>query len=136
MGRTVKSRNVKVSNLSKAIAEEVKIYTDEVTKAVDKKLDETAEQVLTEVKSNHPYEDRDGEYSNGFAITKEERGFGESVRIIWNKEHYRRVHLLEFGHVDRSGENRVPAYPHLVPAYDKYVPKMAREIRKVIKIGG
>jgi hypothetical protein len=126
--------NISIDRLADELVQAVKEYTDDVAEGVRKKVDETARKVLQEVKNNHPYNDRTGEYTKGFGITKED-SYGVTRRIVWNKKHYRRVHLLEFGHAKVNG-GRVPAYPHLRPAYEKHAADLPKELKRVIENGG
>jgi hypothetical protein len=124
--------NIPIDRLADELVQAVKEYTDDVAKGVRKKVDETARKVLRETKVLA--RKRTGEYAQGFGITKED-GYGTTKRIVWNKKHYRRVHLLEFGHAKVNG-GRVPAYPHLRPAYEKYGAPLPDELKKVIQNGG
>lgn len=126
--------NVSVDQLAAEIAKFVKAYTDDVAAAIEQEVDRTADDILNEIKTNHPYRDRTGEYTKGFRKTKRDEP-GRTRRIIWNRKHYRRVHLLEFGHAKRGG-GRVPAYPHLRPAYDKHAPRLVDRIKEIIRNGG
>lgn len=124
--------NISIDQFANEITSAVREYTKDVAKAVEKKVDEVAKEVLKETKQMAPK--RTGEYAKSFGITKED-GYGTTRRIIWNKKHYRRVHLLEFGHAKVNG-GRVPAYPHLRPAYDKHAANLDDEIKRIIKNGG
>jgi hypothetical protein len=124
--------NISIDQLAREITSAVREYTEDVEKAVEKKVDAVANHVLKETKALAPK--RTGEYANTFVKTKED-GYGEHRRIIWNKKHYRRVHLLEFGHAKVKG-GRVPAYPHLRPAYEKHAANLPEEIKEIIRNGG
>ena len=126
--------NISIDQLAAEITKAMRQYTDDVSAAVAEAVDKAADEILQEVKTNHPYKDRTGEYTKGFRKTKRDEP-GRTRRIIWNRKHYRRVHLLEFGHAKRGG-GRVPAYPHLRPAYDKYAPKLEERIKQIIRNGG
>lgn len=126
--------NIRIDQLADEITRAVKEYTEDVSRAVEKKVDSTADKVLEEVKASHPYTDRTGEYTKGFKKTKQDE-HGKTKRIIWNRKHYRRVHLLEFGHAKRGG-GRVRAYPHLRPAYEKHGAKLPDHIERIIRNGG
>lgn len=128
------ANNIPIDQLAAEITKAMRQYTDDVSAAVAEAVDETANEMLQEVKTNHPYRDRTGEYTKGFRKTKQDDP-GRTRRIIWNRKHYRRVHLLEFGHAKRGG-GRVPAYPHLRPAFDKYAPKLEERIKQIIRNGG
>jgi hypothetical protein len=124
--------NIPIDQLAHEITSAVREYTEDVSKAIEKKVDKVANEVLRETKALAPK--RTGEYANTFIKTKE-GGYGEHRRIIWNKKHYRRVHLLEFGHAKVNG-GRVPAYPHLRPAYEKHAANLPDEIKEIIRNGG
>jgi hypothetical protein len=124
--------NISIDQLANEITSSVREYTEDVSNAIEKKVDETAKAILKETK--RLARKRTGEYARTFKITKEDR-YGSTKRIIWNKKHYRRVHLLEFGHAKVNG-GRVPAYPHLRPAYDKHAANLDDEIKVIIRNGG
>jgi hypothetical protein len=124
--------DIRIDQLANELVSAIKEYTDDVEVAVRKKVDETARKVLQETKALA--RKRTGEYAKGFGITKED-GYGTTKRIVWNKKHYRRVHLLEFGHAKVNG-GRVPAYPHLRPAYEKYGAPLPNELKRIIENGG
>lgn len=124
--------NTPIDRLADELVQAVKEYTDNVAEGVRKTVDKTAREVLKEAQALAPK--RTGEYAKTFTITKDD-GYGVTRRIIWNKKHYRRVHLLEFGHAKVNG-GRVPAYPHLRPAYEKYAENLPDEIKRIIKNGG
>ena len=124
--------NIPIDRLADELAKTVKEYTEGVEEGVKKKVDEVAQKMLKETRNLAPK--RTGEYAKGFGITKEDE-YGTTRRIVWNKKHYSRVHLLEFGHAKVNG-GRVPAYPHLRPAYEKYAADLPNELKKVIENGG
>lgn len=124
--------DVTIDKLADEITKAVKEYTEDVAKAIEKKVDEVAEQVLQETKNLAPK--RTGEYASTFVKTKKDE-YGRTRRIIWNKKHYRRVHLLEFGHAKRNG-GRVKEFPHLRPAYEKYAVDLPDHIKRIIRNGG
>ena len=124
--------NISIDQLAREITSAVREYTEDVSTSIAKKVDEVAKEVLKETKQMAPK--RTGEYARTFKITKDDT-FGSTKRIIWNKKHYRRVHLLEFGHAKVNG-GRVKEYPHLRPAYDKHGARLPDELKRVIENGG
>jgi len=110
----------------------LKEYTEDVTQAIEKETESTADKILKETKNLAPK--RTGEYARSFGKTKKKLSSGLEC-YVWNKKHYRRVHLLEFGHAKRGG-GRVAARPHLRPAHDKYIDGYLNNIRQIIKRGG
>ena len=124
--------NIPIDRLADELVQAVKEYTDDVAEGVRKTVDKTAREVLKEAQALAPK--RTGEYAKTFTITKDD-GYGATRRIIWNKKHYRRVHLLEFGHAKVNG-GRVKEYPHLRPAYEKHGASLLDELKKIIQNGG
>lgn len=120
-----------LDNLTEKIMDEVGSYTDEVIKALEAKLDETADKILEYIKSNAP---RSGQ-KNGLAddFVKADVGSGVNKTIvIYGKEKGMLVHLIEFGFMHRSGKYVNPR-PFLRPAYDAFTPKMLEDIKVIIR---
>lgn len=124
--------NIPIDRLADELVQAIKEYTDDVAEGVRKTVDRSARKVLQETKALALK--RTGEYAQSFGITKED-GYGTTKRIVWNKKHYRRVHLLEFGHAKVNG-GRVRAFPHLRPAYDKHAANLDDEIKQILRNGG
>ena len=124
--------NIPIDRLADELVSAIKEYTEDVEIGVRKAVDKTAREVLKEAQALAPKQT--GEYAKTFTITKDD-GYGVTRRIIWNKKHYRRVHLLEFGHAKVNG-GRVKEYPHLRPAYDKHGARLPDELKRVIENGG
>lgn len=126
------AKTVSVDGLAKEIALAVQQYTEDVSKAIENEVNETAKKVRKDAADNSPVDT--GGYKKGWARKKSSKG-GQIKYTIYNKEKPFLVHLLEFGHAKVNG-GRVPAIPHLRPAYDRHVPEMERRIKKIIKNGG
>lgn len=124
--------SVSLDQLASEITKAVREYTEDVSEAIEKKVDEVAKEVREDAAREAPK--RSGDYANGFKVTKRSE-LGSTKRIIWNKKHSRRVHLLEFGHAKKGG-GRVQGKPHLRPAYDKFAALLPEEIARIIRDGG
>lgn len=124
--------NIPIDQLSQAITQAVREYNEAVMEGIGREIETTANKVLEETKRLAPK--RTGGYAKGFKITDKSLP-GNRRYVIWNKKDYRRVHLLEFGHAKING-GRVPAYPHLRPAHDKYAGEMVENIKRIIRNGG
>ena len=126
--------NVSVDQLADAITQAMREYTEDVATAIEQTVDEIADAVLMETAMAAPH--KTGKYARGFVKTdKALATHGKRKYVIWNKKHYRLVHLLEFGHAKRGG-GRVPARPHMRPVYDKYAPQLEAKIKRIIRNGG
>lgn len=126
--------NIPIDQLAGEVTKAVQEYTEYVSEGIALTVDEIANEVLMETAMRAPH--RTGQYARGFIKTNKSLGSHSNRRyVIWNKKHYRLVHLLEFGHAKRGG-GRVPAQPHMIPVYDKWAPELENRIKRVIKNGG
>lgn len=126
------SKVVNAEQLANELSKAVKEYTEDVQKAVDKKVRSTATKVKREIKADSPRDS--GEYADGWSRKTNARG-GSTEVTIYNKEKPSLTHLLENGHA-KVGGGRVQGIPHIQPAYNKFVPPMEKDIEKIIKSGG
>lgn len=101
-----------MNDLAKLVADELEAYTDEVQEAMDAAADIVAKETNKIIKSHIQFNQPTGKYVKAFRIAKTSKG-RESGRLWYVKApHYRLTHLLEKGHLTRSG-SRVKAYPHI-----------------------
>lgn len=126
------AQTVSVDNLADAIVQSVKQYTEDVSKGVEKETESTADLILKDTIRDAPKKTK--EYAKGFKKTKRNLVGGVEY-YVWNKKHYRRVHLLEMGHAKVNG-GRVAAIPHLRPSHDRHINGYYNRIKKIIKNGG
>lgn len=126
------AKAVPVNQLANELAKMMQSYTDSVEQAIAVEVEDTADKVLEEVKRLAPK--RTGDYVKGFVKTPKRLKSGIEY-AVWNRKHYRRVHLLEKGHAKRDG-GRVAGKPHMQPAVDKYAPSMVNRIEQILKDGG
>ena len=123
---------MKADDLTKAISKELKLYASEVEKDVQKSADVATKQAVQELKNGgHKYKDRTGKYSSSWTRKKEGNGY-----VVYNKDHYRLTHLLEYGHVVISfGEERghTGKYVHIRPVEQKTIQKFEKMIEDAIK---
>lgn len=128
--------NISLNNLADEITKAVREYTEDVSNAVVNKVDDVADLALQEMK-NTVAPRRTGNYAKTFTKTnKSLKTHGSRKYVIWNKKHYRLVHLLEFGHAKANGKGRVAAQSHMVPVYNKYAAKLENDVKDIIRRGG
>lgn len=121
-----------IDDLAREITNAVRDYTEDVTHAIESKVDETAERMKRDTQAEAPK--KTGKYAKGFKVTKRDKQ-GSVKRIIWNKKYSRLVHLLEFGHAKVNG-GRVQGHPHLRPVYDRHARQLTDDIKRIIRNGG
>lgn len=125
-------QKVNIDQLANEITQAIKEYTEDVSIGIEKETKSTADLILKDVVQNAPK--KTGEYAKGFKKTKKKLAGGVQY-YVWNKEHYRRVHLLEMGHA-KVGGGRVAGRPHLRPAHDRHVEGYVSRVKSIIKSGG
>ncbi len=120
-----------LDNLTEKIMDEVGSYTDEVIKALEAKLDETADKILEYIKSNAPRSGQKDGLADDFVKADVGSGVNKTI-VIYGKEKGMLVHFIEFGFMHRSGKYVNPR-PFLRPAYDTFTPKMLEDIKVIIR---
>lgn len=103
--------------LDEAVRKELESYSVNIVKAIDSNLKEVAEKTAGTLKKGGPYKERTGKYTPDWTVTERP---GRSVVAtgdysVNNRRHYQLTHLLEKGHVTRSG-SRTKKYEHILPA--------------------
>ena len=121
-----------IDNLAGQITTTIRQYTEEVSEAIERELDNTSKAVLDDIKANSPV--KTGKYKAGWKRKKESLG-GSIKYTIHNKNKPGLAHLLEFGHA-KAGGGRVADKPHIRPAYDRHVSTMEDRIKRIIQSGG
>lgn len=121
-----------IDKLAGEIALAVQEYTQDVSEAIEKKVDTTAKAIVDELKITSPKDT--GKYAKGWTSKKSTKD-GEYKQIVHNKDKPSLVHLLEFGHATMDG-GRTEAQPHVQPAYEKHTANFESDIKRIIKNGG
>ena len=126
------SNRVTIDNLSKAIFKTLTEGVDDIETEVAETSTETIKEAKKELEIASPK--NEGEYSKSWTTKKGESSNNKYSNILYNKKHYRRTHLLEFGHVNRDGTSRTKPQPHIRPIEDKYKKIFAERLKQ--RIGG
>lgn len=123
-----------LDKLSTSISKLVESYTDDVKKEAEKKLDETADEIVDYITQNCPRGDGGSNHlADSFIKTEIGSGVKKTVYIS-SKTKGRLVHLIELGFKHKSGKH-VAAHPFMRPAYDTFTPEMIEDIKKIINGG-
>lgn len=105
------------------IAKTLAQYTQEVQEALEEATDKITLETVKHLKATSPT--RTHRYSKAWTRKKTDNGY-----IIHNKRYYL-THLLEHGHVKRSG-GRVSGIKHIEPAEQKAIDAFEQELRRAI----
>ncbi len=139
------SNKVKIDDLQKEIIKALTEYKEDIEEDVVEVSNQSIKEARTEVKTKSPKANRTvklrggdtvapGSYAKSWRIKNGQKAKDIYSKIVYNKEHYRLTHLLEFGHATRSG-GRTKKIPHIRNTEDKYREKFAQELEKRIKRG-
>ncbi len=112
-------------DISKEIANALSDYTEEVTEGLETAKKEVAKATAKNLKATSPQ--LTGDYAKGWRAKK----VGNSY-VVHNKTDYQLTHLLEHGHVKRSG-GRVSGTPHIRPAEQQAIDDYERQVERVIR---
>lgn len=116
---------------SVAVSEVLDDWNEEFQSKVDAATDKASKDTVARLKTTSPKRPSGGEYA---ASWKRKRTEGKrSGWIVYNKDHYRLTHLLEYGHAVHNQygatNKRAPAYPHIKPAEQEGI----REFEELLK---
>jgi hypothetical protein len=118
---------VRLDDLSKEIAKQVKQYTNSVMEEVEFAEDDVTKNAVKELKSlSRPR--LTGDYLRGWTRKKVDGKW-----IVYNRTDYQLTHLLEYGHAKRDGGS-VPGIPHIRPIEDKAVSDFVERVERAAKI--
>ena len=124
---------ITLDELGVAISNMVEDYAQEVILALEKKLDETAEEIVKYIKTHAPRSGGSKAFADSFVAEPQGSGINKSISIF-SSEKGKLTHLLEFGFTHRSGKYVGPR-PFMRPAYDLLTPKMLEDIKSIIEKG-
>ena len=125
---------INADQLAAELAKTLGAYTTEIAEEVKKAADETAAQLLSDIRSAAPK--RKGKYRRAMAIKTTRDGPYERKKLWYVKApYYRLQHLLERGHALRNG-GRSKAYPHIEENEAKAKKAFTERVERIIKNGG
>ena len=124
---------VTLDDLGAAISSMVDDYAQEVIVKLEKRLDETAQEIVKYIRTHAPRSGGSKPFADSFIAEPQGSGINKTIFIFSNKKG-KLTHLLEFGFTHRSGKYVGPR-PFMRPAYDLLTPKMLEDIKRIIEKG-
>ncbi len=120
---------ITLDDLGQAIEDEIENYVEGLIPKLEKRLNDTAEDILNYMKRNAPRSGYKNAFADSFVATSNGSGLNKSISI-YSEGKGGLTHLLEFGYTHRSGKYVGPR-PFMRPAYDMFTPKMLEDIKEI-----
>ena len=122
--------NVKPENLDTAISETLETYATEITETVNELTIKTSNVLKKDISADAPVST--GKQKKSWRVTKEKLA-GRSIVAIVHSTDYRKVHLLENGHLTRNGMTRTKPIRYVSTNEEKIVKQYEQDVVKAIK---
>lgn len=121
--------NASAEYLGEMIVSVLESYADEVVKAIDQTTDKAAKELRSAIAKEAPVET--GKQKRSWKITKERKGL-ENMAIVHSTD-YRKVHLLENGHLTRDGVTRTKPLNYVGKNADKVLSEFPDRIAEAVR---
>lgn len=121
--------NASAEYLGEMIGSVLESYADEVVKAIDQTTDKAAKELRSAIAKDAPVET--GKQKRSWKITKERKGL-ENMAIVHSTD-YRKVHLLENGHLTRDGVTRTKPLNYVGKNADKVLSEFPDRIAEAVR---
>lgn len=115
--------------LDEMIGSVLESYADEVVKAIDQTTDKAAKELRSAIAKDAPV--KTGKQKRSWKITKKRVGF-ENTAIVHSTD-YRKVHLLENGHLTRDGVTRTKPLNYVGKNADKVLSEFPDRIAEAVR---
>ena len=126
MARKPKKRHIGLADFGECLEDILREYESDVRAAAQNVVEQVGDIAKNEIKAGAPV--RTGKYKAGWAVRKEGSRPANPYRtwaIVHNRTRYQLTHLLEKGHVTRSGGRTKPIV-HIATAAE-HADKMLKE---------
>lgn len=126
---------INVSDMEKVIMDALEQYAENAAEVISEVLPNVGKDTAKELRDTSPKHTGDYARSWTYGMQKSRGSKKKNKLTVYNKDHYRIVHLLEKGHAKKNG-GRVEPKVHVKPAQDKAERQAIDEItNKLEKLG-
>lgn len=119
-----------INGLSDALADVLNDYSTDIREAVNTEIDKAAKSLKKSISADAPV--LTGTQKKSWRVTKEKLAGGD-IKAIVHSTDYRKVHLLENGHVTRNGITRTKPIHYVSKNEQELVEKFPGQLAKAIK---
>ena len=122
--------NTTINNLDEAIADRLEDYSTAITNAVNEQTEKSADRLKRDVAADSPV--KTGKQKKSWRVTKEKVA-GLDLKAIVHSTDYRKVHLLENGHLTRDGVTRTKPIRYVSTNEEKIIKQYEQAVATAIK---
>lgn len=122
--------NTTINNLDEAIADILEDYSTAITNAVNEQTEKAANQLKKDIAADSPV--KTGKQKKSWRVTKEKVA-GLDLKAIVHSTDYRKVHLLENGHLTRDGVTRTKPIRYVSTNEEKIIKQYEQAVAIAIK---
>ena len=121
------SQEIQISEMERVIMDALEQYADKAADVIGETLPLVGQETAQDLRATSPK--LTGNYAASWTYGMQtSRGSKKKNKlVVYNKKHYRIVHLLEKGHANKNG-GRVEAKVHVKPAQDRAEQKAIERI--------
>jgi hypothetical protein len=122
--------NTTINNLDEAIADILEDYSTAITNTVNEQTEKAANQLKKDISADAPV--RTGKQKKSWRVTKKKIAGIDLLAIVHSTD-YRKVHLLENGHLTRNGVTRTKPMRYISKNEEKIIEQYQRDVVTAIK---
>jgi hypothetical protein len=122
--------NKTIANLDEAIADILEDYSTAITETVNEQTEKAANQLKKDISADAPV--RTGKQKKSWRVTKKKIAGIDLLAIVHSTD-YRKVHLLENGHLTRNGVTRTKPMRYISKNEEKIIEQYQRDVVTAIK---
>ena len=122
--------NTTINNLDKAIDDILEDYSANITNAVNEQTEKAAEQLRKDISADAPV--KTGKQKKSWKVAKQKVAGLDLLAIVHSTD-YRKVHLLENGHLTRDGVTRTKPIRYVSKNEEKIIEQYQVNVANAIK---
>lgn len=122
--------NTTIANLDEAIADVLEDYSTAICETVNEQTEKAANQLKKDISADAPV--KTGKQRKSWRVTKEKVA-GRDLKAVVHSTDYRKVHLLENGHLTRNGVTRTKAIRYVSKNEEKIIEQYQQDVINAIK---
>ena len=122
--------NTTINNLDKAIDDILEDYSTNITNAVNEQTEKSADQLRKDISADAPV--KTGKQKKSWKVAKQKVAGLDLLAIVHSTD-YRKVHLLENGHLNRDGVTRTKPIRYISPNEEKIIEQYQANVANAIK---